>query len=298
MERTVVALGYLRLRVADLPAWRRLAVEMLGLCEGISDDSNVLRLRMDERIFRLELVAGAVGHEVLGVGWEVPDEDALRRAAGVLDTNGIAYEVAGAATCDTRGVSGLLTATDPAGIPMEFFWGARHDPSRFVSPRAAAFVTGAHGMGHVVFRIPPERHAAQLRLYQALGFRLSDRFRAGGIDVRFLRCNARHHSLAMAPVEGATALVHFMLEAVDLDMVGLALDTALDRGILVKRGLGRHTNDRMISFYTQTPCGFDIEYGWGGRLVDDATWSVAEVAGGTLWGHRPPAQSRNTQETR
>ncbi|HMN78976.1 MAG TPA: VOC family protein [Burkholderiaceae bacterium] len=297
MERTVVALGYLRLHVTDLPAWRRLATGVLGLCEGTSDDPGTLRLRMDERIFRLELVAGT-GHEVLGVGWEVPDEDALQRVAAVLQASGIAHEAADAARCDARGVSGLLTATDPAGIPVEFFWGARHDPARFVSPRAAAFLTGPHGMGHVVFRIPPERHTAQMRFYQALGFRLSDRFRAGGVEARFLRCNARHHSLAMAPIAGAAALVHFMIEAIDLDMVGLALDGALDQGVVVKRGLGRHTNDRMISFYAQTPSGFDVEYGWGGRLVDDATWSVAEVAGGTLWGHRPPAQSGSSQAAR
>jgi hypothetical protein len=57
--------------------------------------------------------------------------------------------------------------------------------------------------------------------------------------------------------------------------------------VRIKRVLGRHSNDRMVSFYAQTPSGFDVEYGWGGRLIDDATWTVTEIEHGTLWGHRP-----------
>ena len=30
--------------------------------------------------------------------------------------------------------------------------------------------------------------------------------------------------------------------------------------------LGTHTNDRMTSFYVRTPSGFEIEYGFGGRI--------------------------------
>jgi 3,4-dihydroxy-9,10-secoandrosta-1,3,5(10)-triene-9,17-dione 4,5-dioxygenase len=35
--------------------------------------------------------------------------------------------------------------------------------------------------------------------------------------------------------------------------------------------LGTHTDDRMTSFYLRTPSGFEIEYGCGGRFVDDAS---------------------------
>ena len=54
--------------------------------------------------------------------------------------------------------------------------------------------------------------------------------------------------------------------------------------------LGRHTNDRMTSFYVRTPSGFEIEYGTGGLLVDDATWVVRPYDAGSVWGHKPPAQ--------
>ena len=49
--------------------------------------------------------------------------------------------------------------------------------------------------------------------------------------------------------------------------------------------LGRHANDLMVSFYVQTPGGFDIEYGTDGRLVDDATWVTRETTAVSLWGH-------------
>ena len=52
-----------------------------------------------------------------------------------------------------------------------------------------------------------------------------------------------------------------------------------------QRALGRHANDEMVSFYVRTPGGFDIEYGTGGRLVDDATWVCRETTAVSLWGH-------------
>jgi hypothetical protein len=48
--------------------------------------------------------------------------------------------------------------------------------------------------------------------------------------------------------------------------------------------LGRHSNDQMVSFYVVTS-GFEVEYGGGGRLVDDATWQVQRHDRGGLWGH-------------
>ena len=33
--------------------------------------------------------------------------------------------------------------------------------------------------------------------------------------------------------------------------------------------LGKHPNDEMVSFYSRSPSGFDVEFGFGGRLVDE-----------------------------
>jgi hypothetical protein len=61
------------------------------------------------------------------------------------------------------------------------------------------------------------------------------------------------------------------------------------RGIPLAMGLGRHPNDLMTSFYVRTPSGFEIEYGTGGRVVNDETWVVGEYDVQSLWGHKPPA---------
>ncbi len=42
----------------------------------------------------------------------------------------------------------------------------------------------------------------------------------------------------------------------------------------------------MTSFYARTPDGDMIEYGWGGRAIDPATWQAEEQKHGpSMWGH-------------
>ena len=49
--------------------------------------------------------------------------------------------------------------------------------------------------------------------------------------------------------------------------------------------LGQHLNDRMTSFYMKTPSGFDLEYGYGGLLVDWQAHSAFEFTRVSIWGH-------------
>jgi hypothetical protein len=44
----------------------------------------------------------------------------------------------------------------------------------------------------------------------------------------------------------------------------------------------------MLSFYALTPSGFQFEFGWGGRKVDDATWETTTYSQVSEWGHHPP----------
>ena len=77
-----------------------------------------------------------------------------------------------------------------------------------------------------------------------------------------------------------------MMELFNLDDVGQGYDLAMREEGRVATSLGRHTNDFMTSFYARTPGGFMIEYGWGGRQVDPATWQAVEMTSGpSLWGH-------------
>ena len=103
--------------------------------------------------------------------------------------------------------------------------------------------------------------------------------------MRFLGCNPRHHSLALAPLPAPSGIVHLMVEVATLDDVGRAMDRCARRGAPPSATLGRHANDLMVSFYVRTPGGFDVEYGTDGLVVDDRTWVSRETTAISLWGH-------------
>jgi len=106
------------------------------------------------------------------------------------------------------------------------------------------------------------------------------------ITLTFLHCNPRHHTIALAPVPAPKRLNHIMLQVASLDDVGSGLDAAQAAGVRISSSLGKHSNDRMISFYMETPSGFDIEYGFGGVEIDDATWQTTTYDSTSLWGHK------------
>jgi 3,4-dihydroxy-9,10-secoandrosta-1,3,5(10)-triene-9,17-dione 4,5-dioxygenase len=291
----IASLGYLRIESADVAAWREFGVRVLGMVEGRGPDADALYLRMDEFPARLVVVPGGQDR-LLASGWEVPGESELAEVGRALDEAGVAVKAGTPAELAERRVAQLLRFDDPAGNALEVFCGAALEHRPAVSAYGNRFVTGLLGMGHVV--LPASDTDAALRFYtDVLGFRLRDSMRmppelfglpAGGppLWMRFLGCNPRHHSLALAPFPAPVGIVHLMVEVASLDDVGRAMDRCVKRGAPVSATLGRHANDLMVSFYVATPGGFDIEYGTDGRLVDDAVWVSRETTAISLWGHR------------
>ena len=275
-------LGYIGITADDIDEWRNYG-EMLGAM--VSDDGVGLRMRLDERPYRVLVSPGSGG--LAFAGWELPDSDALDAAVAELTATGLHLARGSAEECEHRRVRGLVRATDPGGFAFELFHGPILDHEHFVSPTGVSgFTTGPHGMGHIVLGTPAL--AASVDFYtDVLGFRVSDYWRPGDDDVVFLRCNQRHHSLALVPAT-EPALYHFMVEARTLDDVGHTLDRHLDAGAPISMTLGKHTNDHMVSFYSRSPSGFDVEFGCGGLLVDDATWTVTQISKPSSWGHRSP----------
>jgi hypothetical protein len=81
-----------------------------------------------------------------------------------------------------------------------------------------------------------------------------------------------------------------MVECNSLDDVGSGRDFCVARDVPIAIDLGRHMNDPVVSFHVANPSNFAIEYGWGGRLVDDSTWQVEHHSSAdSLWGHRAAA---------
>lgn len=279
-------LGYIGIDVADVDAWREYAA-LLGT-RSVPHGSG-FAMKIDDRPFRV-LARPAESTEGLAfAGWELPDAAALAVCAAELESAGFTVDRGSTDECTERRVRGLISTTDPGGFTAEFFHGVVHDHEPFVSPTGVSgFTTGDQGMGHIVLGTPDIEASADFYT-NVLGFRVSDYWRPGDSDrdVIFLHCNPRHHSLALVPSD-RSALYHFMVEMNTLDDVGYALDRHLDTGTPISAGLGKHTNDHMISFYSVSPSGFDVEIGCGGRLVDDRTWTVTQLTKPSFWGHRSP----------
>jgi 3,4-dihydroxy-9,10-secoandrosta-1,3,5(10)-triene-9,17-dione 4,5-dioxygenase len=289
------SLGYLRVESADVAAWREFGVRVLGMVEGRGPDPGALYLRMDDFPARLVILPGE-RDRLLASGWEVSGEHALAEVERALETAGVAVKAGTAAEMAERRVARMLAFDDPAGNALEIFCGAALEHRPAVSPYGNRFVTGVMGLGHVVLPVSDDESA--LRFYtEVLGFRLRDSMRlapellgrpGGGppLWMRFLGCNPRHHSLALAPFPAPAGIVHLMVEVAALDDVGRCMDRCGRRGATISATLGRHANDLMVSFYVATPGGFDIEYGTDGAVVDDATWVSRETTAVSLWGHR------------
>jgi 3,4-dihydroxy-9,10-secoandrosta-1,3,5(10)-triene-9,17-dione 4,5-dioxygenase len=239
--------------------------------------------RMDARACRWLVVPDAEdGLEALGL--EVSELAALNAIGDRLSKKGLGVEVGTHEACTLRAVDAMLRVADPAGHVIELFWSPREVAEPFVSPAGCAFVTGALGSGHLVLSTP-SLEASEGFYVEALGFRRSDTLRLSVTDIRFLRCNPRHHTVALAGLPGRPQVLHAMVEMTTLDAVGYAQDRLEALGFTLRRTLGRHSNDHMISFYADGPSGLQMEIGWGGRQVDEATWSESRISTTSLWGH-------------
>lgn len=285
----VLQLGYLALQVSDLSAWRSFAQDVLGLDVSDTPDGG-LALRMDGHAARFFLSEGPAD-DLAAAGWQLSDAGQLDKLVAQLRSAGHDVTEGDAALTKSRGVEKLFRCQDPDGTPMELSCGPTLAETPFSSALVSSgFVGDEMGMGHVVLGNRDAQVSGEF--YKTLlGFRLSDRIRLEmhgfPIDVTFYHCNSRHHSLALGgPMP--KRIHHFMIEVRDLDDVGKALDRAVHAGVRIAQTIGRHPNDRMISFYALTPSGFQFEFGWGGRIIDDATWEPTEYDHISEWGHMPP----------
>jgi 2,3-dihydroxybiphenyl 1,2-dioxygenase len=295
----IVALGYIGIKSSQLEQWSRMATDLLGM-QPVDGAGKLNTYRMDDRKQRL-IVDGSSDAGLAVMGWEVASSAGLDRLAGRIDDHGVKVRRGSVALANQRHVAELVSFSDPAGNSIEVFCGPElaSDPFRPGRP-ISGFRTGAAGMGHVVLNVDDVE--ALLPFYRdVLGFKVSD-FGLKPYKLYFFHVNGRHHSFAMVG-SGRNALHHFMVEVGNLDDVGQGYDIAqLEEGRIAYT-LGRHTNDHMTSFYVNTPSGFFIEYGWGGRIIDPETWQPHETFDGpSLWGHErlylPDEQRRRLREMR
>jgi len=266
---------------SDFDPWRRFASDVFAM-QVVERGPDALALRTDERCQRV-LIQRSDRDGPAFFGFETAGAAALKETAGKLETSGFNMTRATEKELTLRGVDEMAWCRDPAGNRIELFHSQANGEGPFTAPRPhGGFRTGKMGMGHMVLHA--EDIDAMSTFYrELLGLRLSD-YMVKPYRLMFLRANPRHHSVGLLQSK-QNGVHHVMFEVLALDDVGRAYDFAQE-GWRIGQTLGRHSNDWMLSFYAFCPAGFMMECGWGGRTVDEATWTPREVThGGSMWGH-------------
>ncbi len=291
----VKSLGYILIETTDILKWESYANEVVGFMKNdkLSDSDNLF-YKIDEEPFRFHVTKGPNDRYVLG-GFELEDKDAFEDAKKTLKDEGIEYEELSNETSQLRGVTELIRLKDPAENTVELYYDRAVDDQKFVSTQdISGFVTQGLGLGHVVFGTlsVEETHDFYTNI---LGFGDSDimhmRISPNPDDpesvLYFMHCdNPRHHTVAvMQSPPPPSGLVHVMVEVNKSQEVVHALDRAVNHNVHISSTLGRHMNDKMFSFYMQTPAGFMLEFGCEGIQPDWDTFETTNSELPSYWGH-------------
>ena len=290
-------LAYLGLEVSDLSAWDRFMEDVAGLQRVKADSSaDVSFFRMDANARRFVIREGTAD-DIVYAGFAVRDDVELDAMRANFEAAGYHTNDLDAAELLERQVRTGFRCQDPFGHRIEFVRGPFAVLDKpFVSPHGSRFVADELGLGHIVLSADDAAKVAEFYL-EIAGFRLSDSINlnefAQGVQATFLHCNPRHHTLALLNVPGAKRLHHFMVQMDNIDSVGRAFDRCVASEFAPILTIGRHTNDRMISFYAMTPSGIAVEIGAEGRLIDESSWIASSYEAGSFWGHKPYSGTEN-----
>jgi catechol 2,3-dioxygenase-like lactoylglutathione lyase family enzyme len=165
---------------------------------------------------------------------------------------------------------------DPDGRVVEVSAGVEQRQARDVAPREGIPVA----LNHVVLN-SPNRKAVEAFYAERLGFKLSDWIPFMG----FYRCNANHHSLAIADGEVAT-LNHVAFEVASIDDMMRGAGRVLKDGrARLMMGPGRHSAGDNTFYYFFDPQGNVSEYTAEVEQVqDENAWTPREHPPTDMWG--------------
>ena len=263
--------------------------KVVGLVPGQRTATGIDTWRNDQRANRLLVQAGPA-NDAVAIGIEAVDDAAFDAIIARLQR--IGADLVNGDGRDRR-TQRLVRTTAPWGVDVEVVLQVADAPTPFSSALVpGGFLTDGVGFGHAVFATTAfeESHAF---LTDGLGFAQSDWLETElapglNLEVRFYHCNRRHHTIALArtPFDLPQRLHHIMFELNERDDVGAAFDRAWATDLAIPNGLGRHDNDRMFSFYLQTPAGFQIEVGHGARVITDRWDDNRRYDKISLWGHQ------------
>jgi 2,3-dihydroxybiphenyl 1,2-dioxygenase len=287
-------IAYAVLEVPDPDALAGFFTDTIGLAPG-APTADGHRTWTDDAAVHRVIVAEGPANDLAAVGVEAMDDTAFDATVARVREAGFGIDDRDDLRAARR-VRRAAVVDAPWGTPVEVVTGLERAPGPAPTPAMpGGFVTDGQGFGHVVIATTAFDESVRFAT-DGLGMAQSDWLEtevAPGIplEVRFFHCNARHHSLALAcaPFELPQRLHHLMFETTDEDDVGRAFDRAFRAGLPIPNGLGRHDNDRMFSFYVQSPAGFQVEVGHGARRIEPPWTDDRRYDRISAWGHQPLA---------
>lgn len=268
----------------DCERFANFARDMLGFPVTQSPDGKVTYVRPDR--YQHRIAARTAPEPVLNyIGFDVGGRDELAEWGTKLGAGGIDWRRGSREECAERHVADFIEFKDPDGHPLALSYGFEVDKEPVRYTRELSVL----GLGHVLLTVKDTQRSHDFYT-GLLGFRLSDWIHIDDhIRLCFIRCNARHHSMAFAPCQPGKSprLQHVMLEVESLDDVMRTYHFLRIRKAPIGMGPGRHPNCQTVHVYVQTPGGFAVEFGWGHRRLDDAAHQPIVYPVGTpvdIWG--------------
>ncbi len=271
-------IGHVALRVADADGYARFAAAVLGLRE-VDRTASAILLSASEKHHELELLHGE-RNELDHIGLEVESPQALRALRDAVEMSGMDCDDVGADR--SIGLGEAFRFTAPGGIVHEVYAAMVREPVSIL--RHAQPV---RRLGHLTVASSVAGELERLWV-DVLGFRVSDRL---GRAV-WLRCDADHHGIAIAPKADGTVLHHHAWQTQDLGTLGAYCDHLIGLEMALMWGPVRHGPGFNLATYLPDPAGGLVEvYADLLQIVDDAGYRPQDWSGQpnalNLWG--PPA---------
>ncbi len=298
-----VKMGYVIVESNRFEQWLPFGRDALGMhLEEHSE--NALAFRIDNHSRRMMIQRGPA-EDIAVLGWQVDSEDTVKEIGQRLQNHALNLTKGSDSEADFRGVEAFWFCTGPKAQRLELFVTANTTESP-LKMKTSGFITGDSGMGHVAItsRKPENMVAFWQTIFDAKhSDDIEEKISGVQLDVKFLRLNERHHSVAVAATRGLrmdpfrTRIQHMNLQAKELEDITQAYLQCKKLGFPIMMGVGQHTNDREVSFYVRTPSDFEIELGWNPITVDEALWQPQLHQGISTWGHKPEDQTARDKFT-
>ena len=183
------------------------------------------------------------------IAYAMPTDDAVRRAAVVLQSAGVRV-IEEPHSLDEDGGGYGVRFVDPEGRCIELSSGvvphSEGKHSTVVEPRSIC---------HIVVNTPDIRRMTKFYT-DVLGFRISD---WSGEQMAFLRTDSKHHNIAFNVAPHASVNhIAYLVSGIDELMRGIS--NLRSHGIEAAWGPGRHGPGNNIFCYFQDPFGYVAEY--------------------------------------